>query len=123
MKQVRFDRMTVDQLVDDFVSLALAQYDTDLDGDVKRYNKLFREMRALESELKSRAGDQRTALIRLYDHPNPQVRLMSAKATLAVAPEQARRALEALAASKQYPQAGDAGMSLRNLDSGIFKPT
>jgi hypothetical protein len=45
------------------------------------------------------------------------------KATLAVAPETARRALEGLAASREFPQAGDAGMSLINLDRGIFKPT
>ena len=123
MKQVRFDQMTVDQLVDHFVKLALAQDHALLGGEISRYNELFREMTALKDELKSRAGDQRSALIRLFDYPNPQVRLMSAKATLAVAPEQARRALEVLAKSKQYPQAGDAGMSLWTLDEGIFKPT
>jgi hypothetical protein len=45
------------------------------------------------------------------------------KATLALAPEVARRALEALAASREYPQAGDAGMTLDALDDGIFKPS
>jgi len=50
-------------------------------------------------------------------------RLNSMKATLALAPDAARRALEALAASREFPQAGDAGMSLINLDRGIFKPT
>ncbi len=46
-----------------------------------------------------------------------------AKLTLAVAPIEARAQLEAIAASKWFPQAGDAGMSLSNLDNGIFKPT
>jgi len=51
-----------------------------------------------------------------------QVRSQSARATLAVAPAEARRAIEAIAASRQYPQAGDAGMTLINLDRGIFVP-
>ena len=41
----------------------------------------------------------------------------------AVAPPEARRKLEAIADSQWFPQAGDAGMSLLNLDRGIFKPT
>jgi hypothetical protein len=59
----------------------------------------------------------------LYRHPNAQVRLMAATATLAVAPEAARQLLQAIADSNDYPQAGDAGMSLWNLERGVFKPT
>jgi Domain of unknown function (DUF2019) len=80
-------------------------------------------MVAIEDELKARAGDQRRELLSLYSHPNAQVRLNAIKATLAVAPELARRALQAIADSREYPQAGDAGMSLWNLERGIFKPT
>jgi hypothetical protein len=40
-----------------------------------------------------------------------------------VAPEAARALLQKIAGSKEYPQAGDAGMSLWNLDRGVFKPT
>src|SRR5262249_46404110 len=68
-------------------------------------------------------GDQRRALLPLYDHPNAQVRLKAVKATLAVAPERARRMLEIIADSREYPQAGDAGMTIDALDQGIFKPT
>jgi hypothetical protein len=35
----------------------------------------------------------------------------------------ARAALQAYADSQHYPQAGYAGMSVSNLDRGIFKPT
>lgn len=77
----------------------------------------------MEAELKARNGDQRRALLELYDHPNAQVRLKATKATLAVAPEAARHMLETIAASNDFPQAGEAGMSIRNLDAGIFKPT
>lgn len=74
-------------------------------------------------ELKARAGDQRSALVSLYSHPNLQVRLMAAKLTLAVAPAAAKQLLQEIADSKEYPQAGDAGMSLWALKQGIFRPT
>ena len=74
-------------------------------------------------ELQSREGDQRHALLPLYDHPNLQVRLNAVKNTLALTPEEGRRTLQAVADSKNYPYAGDAGMTLRALDEGIFQPT
>jgi len=58
----------------------------------------------------------------LYRHANAQVRLAAAKATLAVAPEDARQMLQRIADSGEFPQAGDAGMCLVALDRGIFKP-
>ena len=81
------------------------------------------EMDAIKTELKSRAGDQRRALLGLYQHRNAQVRLKAAVATLAVAPEAARRKLQEIADSREYPQAGDAGMTLWNIDRGVFTPT
>ena len=59
----------------------------------------------------------------LYNYPNMQVRVQAAKLTLAVAPVAARQEPEAIAETHWMPQAGDAGMSLSNLDRGIFKPT
>jgi hypothetical protein len=62
-------------------------------------------------------------LLTLYDRRNAQVRLTAAKATLAVAPKAARVQLQKLRRLREFPQAGDAGMTLRALDDGIFKPT
>jgi hypothetical protein len=45
------------------------------------------------------------------------------KATLAVAPEQSLHMLKTIAKSREYPQAGDAGMTLISLERGIFTPT
>jgi hypothetical protein len=64
----------------------------------------------------------RLALLRLFDHPNMQVRLQAAKWSLGVAPEAARQVIESISESSWFPQAGEAGMTLSNLDSGIFKP-
>jgi len=73
--------------------------------------------------LKAREGDTRSALTCLYDHPNIQVRLNAAYATLAVAPQPARQVMEAIAAMKWHVQALDTGMTLRWLDDGRYKPT
>jgi uncharacterized protein DUF2019 len=75
-----------------------------------------------KEDLRTRDGDQRRALLRLYDHPNAQVRLKAAKTTLAVAPEAARRTLQAIVDSLEYPQEGAAGMMLDDIDAGSFVP-
>jgi hypothetical protein len=116
-------RLDVPTLVDRFVALALQQDRALLDDDIRKFNRIFDQMEAVKSELKARPGDQRSALLPLLDHPHVHVRLKAAKATLAVAPEVARNALQAIRESREYPQAGDAGMTLICLDRGIFKPT
>jgi cytochrome c oxidase assembly protein Cox11 len=123
MKRNDLRDMTADQLVELFARIALDQDHAIRLDDNAKYSRLFWLMEAVEEELKVREGDQRRALLRLYDHANSQVRLAAAKATLAVAPEVARRLLRTIADSNDNPQAGDAGMSLVNLDRGIFKPT
>jgi hypothetical protein len=115
--------MTADQLVELFTSIALAQDEALLMNDIAAATKRYWQLKEIEKELKARAGDQRRALLSLYDHQNAQVRLKAVKATLAVAPEAARKELQAIADSREYPQAGEAGMSLWNLERGIFRPT
>ena len=118
----KLDQMSVDQLVEHFSDLALQQDRALLGENIKRVNQLYDALKDVEGELKLRDGDQRRALLRLYEHKNPQVRLKAVKATLAVAPEVARPMLQAIADSREYPQAGEAGMSIWNLDQGIYKP-
>src|SRR5947199_6560858 len=91
--------VSTDELVDKFTTFALEQDEAMLCGEQANVNKLFWKLAAITDELKSRPGDQRTALLRLYDHSNAQVRVKAIKATLAVAPQAARRALETLASS------------------------
>jgi hypothetical protein len=114
--------MSVDSLVARFAEFGEKQYRAELLGDHSAFNRHYDEIDKIRNELKGRDGDQRSALLRLYAHPNMQVRLNAAKLTLAVAPAVAREALEAIAASHHYPQAGDAGMTLFALDDGIFEP-
>lgn len=123
MNQSELQAVTTLELVERFVEITLGQDEALLDDDRKMFNRLFKEMRAVLEELKSRPGDQRSALIPLYKHPNMQVRLKAAKNTLAVAPEDAHEVIQDIANSGHYPQAGEAGMSLWALEQGIFKPS
>ncbi|MBZ0139548.1 MAG: DUF2019 domain-containing protein [Pseudorhodoplanes sp.] len=123
MNSINLTRMSVENLVDRFVAITLAQDKALLEDDYSKVAQLFRKMEAVKEELKGRRGDQRRALLPLLSHPNAQVRVKAAKATLALAPDAARRVLEAVAESGEQPQALEAGMSLWNLDRGVFKPT
>jgi hypothetical protein len=123
MKNAALKNMSVAQLVDRFTAVSLSQFQAELYGEIGKYNRLYDEMNAVEQELKSRAGDQRTALVPLYEHPNPQVRLMAAEATLAVAPAAARQVLQEIRERREFPQAANASQTLRALERGERKPT
>jgi hypothetical protein len=123
MRRSKLRTMPTSELVGLFTDIALAEDDAILMDDNPRYNRQFWQLEAVEQELKSRQGDERRALLGLYTHSNAQMRLAAGLATLAVAPVEARQLLQSIYDSKEYPQAGDAGMSLINLDRGIFKPT
>lgn len=123
MRKVNLQELGVEELVNRFIEIGLAQERALLYDELAKFSRLFEQMQEVVRELKRRPGDQRQALLGLYDHPNLQVRLKAVKNSLALAPEEGRRVLQAIAGSREYPQAGEAGMSLDNLDRGIFKPT
>lgn len=75
MKRVNLERLTVNELVERFASLALEQDKALLDSDISKASRLYWKLEDVEAELKAREGDQRRALLKLYDHPNAQVRL------------------------------------------------
>lgn len=114
--------MTIPQLVESFAAAALAQDRAELVGETKEFPRLMQIIAALQQELKSREGDQRHALLALYDHPNAEVRLQAAMATLVAAPAEARKLLRTIWESNRFPQAADAGMTLAWLEDGRFKP-
>jgi cytochrome c oxidase assembly protein Cox11 len=123
MTKPELNNLTVSQLVDHFAENGVAQYKAIEIEDSEIYNDLYWKMHAINEELKSRGDEARLALLKLYNHPNMQVRLAAARSTLAVAPVAARHQLEAIVSSRWFPQAGDAGMTLWRLDEGEFKPT
>jgi hypothetical protein len=123
MRQSDLVKMSSADLVKRFAQIVVAQDVALLGSKRVTFKRLFQQMMDVTSELRVREGDQRRLLMELYNHPNMQVRVQAAKLTLAVAPTAARQQLEAIAETHWMPQAGDAGMSLSNLDRGIFKPT
>jgi hypothetical protein len=123
MSRSKLSSLTNNELVRRFVDIGLAQEEALVYGEIAKFNRLYEQKNHVVDELRSRPGDQRRVLLSLYDHPNLQVRLIAVKNSLALAPEEGRRVLKAIADSGEYPQAGDAGVCLSNLDEGIFKPT
>jgi hypothetical protein len=93
-----------------------------MDFDSSRYNRAFDAMIAVSEELRSRPGDQRRALVALYDHPNEQVRLKAAIHALALFPEEASGILQELIDDRIQPQAMDAKGILRALREGTYVP-
>lgn len=122
MKRFDVHEATVAELVDHFAMTCVAQNDALFRDEISKFNHLYDQMVEIAEELKSRPEDQRRALLALHNHRDIQVRLQAARMTLAVAPQESRQVIEAIAASKWYPQAGDAGMSLLGLDRGEYVP-
>jgi hypothetical protein len=110
--------MSVDQLVDRFMKIALAQsHAIDLNRNDK-YNRVFDRMIEVMGEFLVRPIEQRRALMKLYAHPDPQVRYEAAFITQDIAPEQVRKVCEILIERNEYPQAADARGMIDNLEKG-----
>lgn len=123
MRKADLSTVSVDDLVRRFAEVTREQDKALLEGQIAKFNRLLDRMKEIHDELKQRPGDQRRALTSLFDFPNMQVRQQAAKLTLAVPPLEAREQLQSIVDSKWFPQAGDAGMCLHNLDAGFYKPT
>ncbi|MEF2547869.1 DUF2019 domain-containing protein [Aurantimonas sp. E1-2-R+4] len=123
MATIRPDDQTVPELVAAFVAVSLAQSKAIDDDNHRRYNKLVDDYLALEAELRSRQGDQRRALLPLFNHRNVQVRMNAALSTLAALPDEARETLRLIHARREYPQAADAIGLLNALERGTYLPT
>lgn len=121
MNRTNLQSLTVSQLVDRFTALGLEQYEAERHGETAKFNRLFDEVVRIKDELAGRAGDQRSALVTLFDHPNPQVRLNAAQRALAVSPVAARQALQRLWDNKEFPQAANAHQTLTALDEGTSR--
>jgi hypothetical protein len=118
MKGTDLRILRVSQLVDQFAACALEQFKAELHNEIAKYNRLYDDIVAIKDELKTRAGDQRSALATLFTHPNPQVRLKAAQWSLAVLPVAARQVLQDISDRNEYPQAAYARQSLMALDRG-----
>jgi cytochrome c oxidase assembly protein Cox11 len=116
MKRANLPAMSVAELVDRFAAIGIEQDKAIFEDDNAKFTRLYWQMDAVRNELKSRPGDQRSALLPLYAHPNFQVCLTAALSTMEFAPEAARQVFQKIADSRRYPQAADALAALWRLD-------
>lgn len=114
--------LSIEELVLRFSAIALEQYEAVLYFQTRKYNRLYDQMTDIKNELKSRGDDERRALTSLYIHSSAMVRLQAARANLALGYTEARNVIQAISDSGDQPLAGDAGMTLWNLDRGVYKP-
>lgn len=111
--------MSTQQLISRFAEIGIAQDHALLGNEIRRFNLLFGKMKSIVDELRLRPGDERRALALLYEHVNVQVRLQAARFSRDVMPVPARKLIEEIAGSGQFPQAGDAGMTLSKMDGKL----
>ena len=115
MSATNYSDCTIEQLLSIFEHACLEQYECWFTDDIDKSNAEYDNLVAVKDELQLRGDDARRALARLMSHDNPQVRLQAATFVYPVAREDARRCLEALAATL-LPHRLDAGMTLRFLE-------
>lgn len=117
------NKMTSQELVARFTALSVAKGTAVMGDEIAKASRLYWQIDAVREELRSREGDQRRLLAPLFRHRDPSVRLNAATSTLAIFPSEARQVLQLICVQKEFPFAGEAGMRLWNLESGVFKPT
>lgn len=118
MRNTQLGDAPAEELVADYIEIGILQHDPLEYHDTDEFNELFDERHAIEQELKSRPGDQRSLLLPLLTHEDVQVRLNAVRDTLAVNSVAARQALEDIANSHEIPQNFHARMTIGNLGSG-----
>lgn len=65
MRQINLKAMTVDELVDRFAEIGIAQDTVELMGEISEFNKLYWQMKDVDIELRARGEDARRVLLRL----------------------------------------------------------
>jgi hypothetical protein len=110
-------------LVNRFRAYALEQEAALLESNTARYNRLYKKIKSIDSELRARGPEARKALLVLLDDPNLRVRYEAATRCVAIDRARAVSTLKQIVASRQMPEEGWAGMALWHLETGVFKPT
>jgi len=123
MKKQLLATLPVDDLAERFETLCIAQYHSLEREEIAIFNRRYKEIKIIVDELKSRSGDQRRILLKFLGHPNLQVRLAAAHANLATDYNRARAVFEDVAENAFGIPKLDAGMTLWNLDRGVYRPT
>ena len=93
-----------------------------LDSETGKANRIFQYMEDIDEVLRSRGNGSRLSLAPLLDDKNRFVRYYAAQYLLGIVPDRARAIIEWNYKYGFDAIAGDAGMTLHNLDTGFYKP-
>ena len=118
-----FAVLSIERLIRIYEGVSVEEFDALELGDMPLVRKLFDKLESIDREIRARGVEARRKMVQLLSHHNPQVRINAAKALLAIAPQEARSALELLASRGPSIQRLDARMCIRHLEEGVFKPT
>ncbi len=113
--------MSIDELVAFFADVCVQQYQAERKSEIAKYNRLYDKMDSAAKELKDRAPDARGALVKLFDHPNDQVRLQAAMEAFDFAPDRATQVFQEISKGGVMPQAANASLALRCIIDGSLK--
>jgi hypothetical protein len=115
--------INADDLLIEFVRLCVEQDEAlELLKEGSTVQTLGKRILEITAELHKRPNAQRIGLTRLLTHPNSWVRFHAAEGCIDVAPVEARRELQRIADSGDYPVAGHAGMFLSLYEGELSDP-
>src|SRR5678815_3106001 len=104
----KLESATAEELVEYFVETAMVQDKAMRQGDTPKYNRLYREMDAVEQELRTAHWRSKTCTHSTVCASERAGQAASSIATLALAPNAARQVLQIISDREEYPQAVDA---------------
>lgn len=122
MTPLRPTMLTDAQLFDQFEIQAKVHGHNVVNGEAADANQSYWKLNAVREALRARGPRSRAGLARFFDHPEMAVRYYAATELLAVEPVLARTIIQDVKDRGPRPLVLDAGMTLRMLDDGSFKP-
>ena len=117
------EELTIDELIARFILIGEKQYPLTLRGEVKKYNLLVENEGKINKELRRRGIEARLELVKLFIHPNIQVRMNAARRSLGIAREPALNVLRQITKEDFGPFRLDAGMAIALVEDGTVNPT
>jgi hypothetical protein len=122
MKSLDLSGLESEELVKQFAEAAKKMAAAVLNSETQDTNRIFRHMEAIDVLLRSRGREARLLLTSFLDDDDRFVRYYAAQYLLGLVPDRARAIIEWNYKYGFDAIAFDAGMTLYNLDTGVFKP-
>jgi DICT domain-containing protein len=122
-KKILLASLSSEELIARYVELCLFREQAERFRRTAEENRFITAIWAVEAELKSRSGDQRSELIRLFDNSNRQVRVQAACTVSRFAPTIARPILELIVKEGLAPYSYQARERLMYLDDPFPVPS